>query len=49
VRDVAGAVIGALAIGRDCTARYLKDNELRARLSALEEKLKTLSGGSIQT
>jgi PAS domain S-box-containing protein len=27
VRDCAGVVLGALAIGRDCTARYLADHE----------------------
>ncbi|TAL66196.1 MAG: PAS domain S-box protein [Burkholderiaceae bacterium] len=38
VRDGAGAVIGALAVGRDCTARYLADGALRARLKELEDK-----------
>ncbi len=46
VRNRAGAVAGALAIGRDCTARYLSDNALRARVLALEEKLEIASGGS---
>lgn len=40
VRDEAGAVVGALAVGRDCTARYLADGALRARLNELEEKVK---------
>ncbi|MDR3451857.1 MAG: PAS domain S-box protein [Rhodoferax sp.] len=40
VRDEAGAIIGALAVGRDCTARYLADGALRARLNELEEKAK---------
>jgi PAS domain S-box-containing protein len=40
VRDGAGAVVGALAVGRDCTARYLADGVLRARLKELEEKAK---------
>ena len=40
VRDEAGAVVGALAVGRDCTARYLADGALRARLKELEEKTK---------
>lgn len=40
VRDEAGAIIGALAVGRDCTARYLADGALRARLGELEEKAK---------
>ena len=39
VRDQAGAVIGALAIGRDCTARYLSDQRLRASVVELEQKL----------
>ena len=38
VRDGAGAVAGALAIGRDCTARYLSDGALRARVAELEKK-----------
>jgi PAS domain S-box-containing protein len=40
VRDESGAVIGALAIGRDCTERYQADRELRARLAELEQKPK---------
>ena len=40
VRDEAGTVVGALAVGRDCTARYLADGALRARLAELEEKAK---------
>jgi PAS domain S-box len=39
VKDPSGAVIGALAVGRDVTARYLAENELRAQIRALEEKL----------
>ena len=39
VKDEAGAVAGALAISRDCTARYLSDNALRARVLELEKKL----------
>lgn len=31
VKNETGAVVGALAIGRDCTARYLSDKALRAR------------------
>jgi PAS domain S-box-containing protein len=31
-----GAVLGALAVGRDCTARYAADAALRSRLAALE-------------
>jgi PAS domain S-box-containing protein len=40
VSDEAGAVVGAFAIGRDCTARYLADAALRARVAELEEKEK---------
>lgn len=36
VRGDQGAILGALAIGRDCTARYAADAELRSRLAALE-------------
>lgn len=43
VRDRAGTVAGALAIGRDCTARYLADKALRARIAELEQ---ALAGGS---
>ena len=38
VRDETGTVVGALAVGRDCTARYLADVALRARLKELEDK-----------
>ena len=31
-----GAVIGATAVGRDCSARYLADRALRERVAALE-------------
>lgn len=40
VCDGAGAVVGALAVGRDCTARHQADSTLRARLKELEEKAK---------
>ncbi len=36
IRDHAGAISGALAVGRDCTARYRADAALRARLAQLE-------------
>lgn len=39
LKDRAGAVTGALAIGRDCTARCLSDGALRAHLLELEETL----------
>lgn len=38
VNDEAGAVVGAFAIGRDCTARYLADAALRARVAELENR-----------
>jgi len=38
VRDGDGALTGALAVGRDCTARYLSDGALRARVAELEKK-----------
>ena len=38
VTDAAGAVTGALAIGRDCTARYLSEKALLARVAELEAK-----------
>lgn len=40
VRNGAGAIAGALAVGRDCTARHLADSALRARVAELEEKAK---------
>ena len=39
IRDQAGAVIGSLAIARDCTERYLSEKELRDRVSELEREL----------
>ena len=36
VRDAAGAVLGAYAIGRDCTARHLAEAALKARVAELE-------------
>ncbi len=38
VSDETGAVVGAFAIGRDCTARYLADAALRARVAELENR-----------
>jgi PAS domain S-box-containing protein len=43
VKDEAGAVAGALAIGRDCTGRYASDSALRARVLELEQKLEVAS------
>jgi PAS domain S-box-containing protein len=38
VADRNGAILGALAIGRDCTARYAADAAMKARLASLENK-----------
>jgi len=40
IRNGAGAIAGALAVGRDCTARHLAESALRTRLVELEEKTK---------
>ena len=42
IRNGAGAIAGALAVGRDCTARHLADSALRARVAELEQK--TIAG-----
>lgn len=39
VRDDRGAILGAFAIGRDCTARHSADNALKARVQELEARL----------
>lgn len=39
VKDDADSVVGAFAIGRDCTARYLADGEIKLRVKALEAQL----------
>jgi PAS domain S-box-containing protein len=36
--DAAGAVVGAVAVGRDCTERYLADKAMRDRLALLEAR-----------
>jgi len=36
VKDDSGAVIGSVAVGRDCSARYLAEKALRERLAAFE-------------
>jgi len=36
VKDGSGAVIGSVAVGRDCSVRYLAERALRERLAALE-------------
>jgi PAS domain S-box-containing protein len=45
VRDETGAVIGALAVGRDITERYTQDKARRRRLAALENAVATQSAG----
>ncbi len=39
VKDADGAMLGAFAIGRDCTARHLADRELETRVRALQAQL----------
>ena len=36
VKDAAGAVLGALAVARDCTERHVADAELRQRIAVLD-------------
>ena len=38
VKDERGAVLGSVAMGRDCSARFLADKALRERLVQLESK-----------
>jgi PAS domain S-box-containing protein len=38
ITDSAGSVAGAVAVGRDCSERYLSEMALRDRLAALEAK-----------
>lgn len=44
VRDGAGDVVGAVAVARDITERYLADRKARKRLADLEAHIKTLTG-----
>jgi len=37
VRNATGAIVGALALGRECSARHLAEGALRARVAKLEE------------
>lgn len=39
LKDASGAVVGAMAVGRDVTARHLAEREARAKLQALEKAL----------
>jgi PAS domain S-box-containing protein len=43
VKDADGIVVGAFAIGRDCTARYLAEGALKARVQELEAQLDATS------
>jgi len=42
VRDESGLAVGALAIGRNATERYLSDRAMRKRLAEMEERFKGL-------
>ena len=44
VKDANGIAMGAFAIGRDCTARYLADGALKARAQVLEAQLAAAAG-----
>jgi PAS domain S-box-containing protein len=44
IKDESGLTIGALAVGRNATERYLSDRALRIRVAEMEERLKGLSG-----
>ncbi len=39
IRNGDAAIAGALAVGRDCTARHLADSALRARVAELEQRI----------
>jgi PAS domain S-box-containing protein len=39
VKDDNGVVLGAFAVGRDCTARYLAEGAMKTRVQELEAKL----------
>ncbi|MGE5168878.1 MAG: PAS domain-containing protein [Rudaea sp.] len=45
VKDANGAVVGAFAIGRDCTERYVADAALKARVRELEAQQADRSPG----
>ena len=42
IRNRDGTLTGALAIARDCTARYQQERELQARVSELERRLQAI-------
>jgi PAS domain S-box-containing protein len=43
VKDSDGFVLGAFAVGRDCTQRYLAERETKVRLDELEAKVAALT------
>ena len=45
VNDTNGTVVGALALARDISARFVSEREERERVRALEEQLAALGGG----
>jgi PAS domain S-box-containing protein len=46
VKDEQGVVLGAFAIGRDCTQRYLAEAEARTKVAALQAQLAQASAES---
>lgn len=46
VKDDQGTVLGAFAVGRDCTARYLAERATKARVQELEASLSAASGAT---
>src|SRR5579864_879516 len=42
-KDPSGVVLGAFAVGRDCTARYLAERALKTRMQELEASLDAAS------
>jgi signal transduction histidine kinase len=43
LKNASGTIVGALAVARDCTARYLSDKSRQARVVELEAKLQAVS------
>jgi PAS domain S-box-containing protein len=42
-KDASGVALGAFAVGRDCTARYLAERAMKARVQELEASLEAAS------
>ena len=42
LKNASGTIVGALAVARDCTARYLSDKSGQARVKELEAKLQAV-------